>query len=211
MISNTHEAKRIEDALATGINPVELFRDWFNGVSNHPDIKLPDAFCLSTVSPDGKPEGRMLLLKGVDNATGFRFFTNQNSNKGHSLTATPLAAMTFYWEAIRRQVRIQGRVIEASSADSDDYFNSRPLMSKIGAWASDQSQRIESRAALEEKLARCEAEFGQNVPRPPHWVGFDVVPEMIEFWLEQPSRLHDRFVFKRSGTNANWNCVRLQP
>lgn len=207
MTANKHEAKRIE----TLKDPFKLFKEWFETAKLHDAIKLPDAFCLSTISPDGFPEGRMLLLKGVNDKTGFRFFTNEQSNKGKSLMANPIASMTFYWEPLRRQVRIQGRVVSAGHTASDDYFNSRPLMSKVGAWASDQSRPIDCRASLEEKLSLFETQFGDTVPRPPHWVGFDVVPEMIEFWLEQPNRLHDRFVFKRCDANTAWAVLRLQP
>jgi pyridoxamine 5'-phosphate oxidase len=211
-MDNVKAAQMIESSgRSASICPISLFSEWFALASAHPQISLPDAFCLSTVSPEGLPEGRMLLLKGASVTNGFRFFTNKNSKKGRALEATPHAAMTMHWEPLHRQVRIQGPVVGIGNAEIDQYFNSRPLMSRIGAWASEQSQVIESRDQLNAQVAAIQAKFGDDIPRPPHWIGFELRPTSIEFWLEQPNRLHDRFLFKRNDAQSPWTFERLQP
>ncbi|MGI9628689.1 MAG: pyridoxamine 5'-phosphate oxidase [Longimicrobiales bacterium] len=196
---------------ASGLNPdpIEQFRGWFAEAEAHEDIPFAEATCLSTLGPEQTPEGRMVLLKGCD-ARGFVFFTNVRSNKGRSLRAHPKAGMTFHWAPLGRQVRIRGRVQKVSAEEADAYFASRPRGSQIGAWASNQSRVLESREGLERRVEELTEQYeGDEVPRPPHWSGFRIVPDEIEFWQEGEFRLHDRFVFRRSG--GTWNSVRLSP
>ena len=190
-------------------NPIQQFSQWLEEAKNHPQIELANATCLSTVNEDGFPESRMMLLKGVD-ADGFVFYTNLNSVKGHSLKRTPKAALNFYWEKLRKQVRIQGTVKPVSDAEANAYFKTRPRGSQIAAWASDQSRSLESREFLEKRVVEFDKKFeGKEVPRPPFWNGFRLVPMKIEFWQEQPSRLHDRLLYTRQG--ESWSVTRLYP
>ena len=191
-------------------DPIEQFGRWFADAVAAPEIVYAEAVCLSTLGPGGTPEGRMVLLKGFDER-GFVFYTNLESGKGRSLAAHPKAGMTFYWQPLGRQVRIRGAVEPVSPAEADAYFASRPRGSRIGAWASDQSRDLAGRAALEDRLQAVEQRFaGDDVPRPPHWSGFRIVPEAIEFWQEGRFRLHDRFVYQIDGTGA-WALRRLYP
>ena len=164
---------------------------------------------LATVDPTGLPDVRMVLLKGHD-ARGFVFFTNFESAKGRELIATPKAALLFHWKSLRRQVRIRGARGSGGDVEADAYFASRPRDSRIGAWASDQSRPLEGRFALEKRVAEYALKFGLGeVPRPPHWSGFRVVPTQIEFWKNGAFRLHDRLLFTRAGDG--WETVRLCP
>ena len=191
-------------------DPVEEFARWFAAAEAEPGIVFAEAVCLSTLGPHGTPEGRMVLMKHFD-ARGFVFYTNLDSHKGRALTEHPRAGMTFYWQPLGRQVRIRGPVEPVSSADADAYFASRPRESRIGAWASAQSRELESRAALERRVEALEARFaGGDVPRPPHWSGFRIVPEAIEFWQEGSARLHDRFIYEPDVTGG-WTLRRLYP
>ena len=190
-------------------DPVEEFARWFAAAEAEPGIVFAEAVCLSTLGPGGTPEGRMVLMKHFDER-GFVFYTNLDSAKGLALAAHPRAGMTFYWQPPGRQVRIRGPAEPVSAVEADSYFASRPRESRIGAWASDQSSQLESRAALEAGVRALEARFaGGDVPRPPHWSGFRIVPEAIEFWQEGRARLHDRFVYEREG--AGWTRRRLCP
>jgi pyridoxamine 5'-phosphate oxidase len=191
-----------------GKDPIKQFKLWLNEASAS-GIPLPEAVCLSTVSPKGRPEGRMVLLKGA-NRRGFVFYTNLKSAKAASLKKRPYASLTFYWEKFRRQVRVEGKVEAVSSADADAYFRSRPRESQLGAWASDQSAPLDSRETLEKRYEAFEEKYeGRGVPRPPFWSGYRIVPDQIEFWIERPRRLHDRFRYTRRG--LGWKIIRLYP
>ena len=191
-------------------DPIEQFGRWFEDAAADPRIVFAEAVCLSTLGPGETPEARMVLLKDFDDR-GFVFYTNFESEKARSIVAHPRAGMTFYWQPLARQVRIRGAVEEVSPDEADAYFTSRPRESRIGAWASDQSRELESRAALEARVAALEERYaGREVPRPPHWSGFRIVPEAIEFWQEGQARLHDRFAYERDDA-GRWIRRRLYP
>ena len=190
-------------------NPIEQFKDWFQDAI---DAKLPyhDAMNLSTVSDDGKPSGRIVLLRGVDES-GFVFYTNYHSRKAGQLAGNPNAALTFFWLGLERQVRIEGSVVKTSAEQSDKYFASRPRGSQIGAAASPQSMVLESREELEKRVGELYTEFeGKDVPRPQHWGGYCLKPVRIEFWNNVPDRLHDRLLFTLQEDNS-WKLERLAP
>ncbi len=189
-------------------NPFKQFDKWMNEALQA-GIDQPNAMTLATASSEGIPSARIVLLKEADE-NGFVFFTNYEGKKGKELTANPRAALVFLWLPLARQVRVEGSVHQVDARASDEYFQSRPLGSRIGAWASPQSQRVANRAALESMYDECAQKFGDGeVPRPPHWGGYCVVPNMIEFWQGQPSRLHDRFRYLRS--QSQWTIERVAP
>jgi pyridoxamine 5'-phosphate oxidase len=190
-------------------NPFEQFTIWFDqAVSAR--LPEPNAMTLATVTVEGKPSARMVLLKDYDEQ-GFVFYTNYNSNKGKQLAVNPWAAIVFWWVQLERQVRIEGRVEKVSQAESDEYFHSRPRGSQLGAWVSAQSQVIASRETLEQQLKQLEQEYeGKAVIRPPHWGGFRLIPHEIEFWQGRPSRLHDRLLYRRD-KEGSWTIQRLSP
>ena len=191
-------------------SPYEQFALWFSEIEKTNSLKYPNAMSLSTIDEAENPDTRIVLLKHYSES-GFVFFTNSTSTKGKALAKTPKASLTFYWDALERQVRIQGEVITASSSESDEYFQSRPRESQIGAWASLQSQELDSRATLEKRFEEFSKKYeGTPIPRPPHWHGYRVTPKKIEFWQAQAFRLHDRFVYTLTNDNS-WNIRRLYP
>ena len=189
-------------------DPIVQFEHWLNEAIKA-ELPEPTAMNLATVSADGRPAARIVLLK-ISDARGFAFFTNYDSDKGKDLAANPWAALTFHWVELERQVRISGKVEKALAEESDQYFYSRPRLSRIGASASPQSKVISDRGWLERQFAAIDAKFQDDVPRPLNWGGYRVVPDNIEFWQGRRSRLHDRLVYRRS-ENGAWNLNRLAP
>ena len=189
-------------------DPFAQFAAWFaEAQAGEPND--PNAMTLATATPDGTPAARIVLLKDWDSA-GFVFYTNTTSRKGRELAANQRAALLFHWKSLQRQVRIEGRVGDVTAAEADAYYASRARISRLGAWASLQSQELPSRAVLEGRLAEYEAQYpGEQIPRPPHWSGYRLVPSRIEFWQDLPFRLHDRTVFTREGDA--WPVTKLYP
>jgi pyridoxamine 5'-phosphate oxidase len=190
-------------------DPIDQFKVWLNEAILA-EVLEPTALVLSTTSADCRPTARVVLLKEVS-AEGFVFFTNYESRKGQNLAERPFASMTFFWAELERQVRIEGRVEKVADAVSDTYFHSRPRGSQIGAWASPQSQAIESRESLEQAEARYVQDFNDldTIPRPQHWGGYVLKPERVEFWQGRPNRLHDRIDFEQA--DQQWVRKRLAP
>lgn len=194
----------------TPTDPIQQFERWFEEAMKS-DVPEPNAMTLSTASAEGMPSARIVLLKGLEEGA-FLFYTNYESQKGKELTENPRAALTFLWHELQRQVRIDGRVERLEAAASTAYFQSRPKGSQIGAWASPQSQPIESREVLERKEKELAEQYGdaEQLPRPEHWGGYRVIPQRIEFWQGRPSRLHDRILYERS-SGGQWEKKRLAP
>jgi pyridoxamine 5'-phosphate oxidase len=195
--------------------PFALFEAWFADAAAH-ELNDPNALALATVDPDGMPNVRMVLLKGLDGADhperGFVFYSNFDSAKGRELLASRKAALNFYWKSLRRQVRVRGLVSVVSDAEADAYFATRPRGSRLGAWASQQSRPLESRFALEKAVALVTARYPlDEIPRPPHWSGFRVTPLEIEFWHDRRFRLHERVQFRRASIGGAWTRQRLYP
>jgi pyridoxamine 5'-phosphate oxidase len=192
----------------TATDPFALFDSWFEE-ARKVEINDPEAMALATANAKGQPTVRMVLLKGHGPA-GFVFYTNEQSAKGDQLAANPHAALLFHWKTLRRQVRIEGAVERVTGAEADAYFASRARDSQLGAWASDQSRPLDTRATFEHRFEATKERFdGQDVPRPPHWGGYRVVPDRIEFWSDRPHRLHERRLFIREGDR--WSEGLLYP
>lgn len=196
-------------------DPFALFEVWLHDATKC-EINDPNAMAVASVDADGLPNVRMVLLKGLDGPEvknrGFVFYTNFEGTKGRELLAHPKAALVFHWKSLERQVRVRGPVTVVYGAEADAYYASRPRLSRIGAWASDQSRPLEGRFALEARVAKMTAKYAVGeIPRPPHWSGFRVTPVEIEFWHSRPFRLHDRVVFRRKDAAAPWSTTRLFP
>lgn len=189
-------------------DPIELFKEWLTEASSS-EPNDPEAMALATVSADGQPSVRMVLLKGVDEK-GFRFYTNLESRKAREISHNQKAALCFHWKSLHRQVRVEGTFSQLPGEAVDAYFKTRHPLSRLGAWASKQSEPLASRDELEERVRIFSQKFkGQDIPRPPHWGGFLLLPQKIEFWQEGEGRLHDRFLFIRGG--SGWELTRLNP
>jgi len=187
-------------------SPVEQFGLWFNQALEQ-NVPEPTTMTLATADATGRPSARVVLLKGFD-AAGFVFYTNYNSRKGQDLAMQPWASLNFFWQPLERQVRINGLTDKVSAQESDEYFHSRPLGSRLGAWVSAQSQPT-TLAELEANAVAIQQKYGDQPPRPPHWGGYRLTPEYFEFWQGRPSRLHDRLTYQRSGTG--WALKRISP
>jgi pyridoxamine 5'-phosphate oxidase len=190
--------------------PLRLFAAWFEDACQAEPVD-PNAMSVATADARGMPNVRLILLKGFDER-GFVFYSNEDSRKGHELGDNPRAALAFHWKSLKRQVRVRGAVEKVPDDEADAYYASRARMSQIGAWASKQSAPLESRLAFEKAVAYYTAKFGAGrVPRPPFWVGYRVVPLVIEFWQDRAYRLHDRIEFHRPSATAPWTKTRLYP
>jgi pyridoxamine 5'-phosphate oxidase len=190
-------------------DPIHQFAAWFRE-AEEAAVPEPYAMTLATADGLGRPSARVVLMRGCDDR-GFAFFTNYESRKGRELDANPFAALVFFWHELERQVRVEGRVERTSEAESDAYFRGRPAGARIGAWASRQSETVPSREALEDQMRQFQRRFpGEDIPRPPHWGGYRVVPDVVEFWQGRPNRLHDRLRYRR-GEGGGWLIERLSP
>ena len=197
------------DTEQTEKDPFAWFQHWM-AEAEASEPSNPNAMTVVTVGPGGKPSARTILLKGVD-PRGFVFYTNTHSPKGDALGTNPLVSLLFYWKSLGRQIRIEGRVEPVTAAEADAYYATRPRVSRLGAWASDQSRPLSERAELEQRLKHFEEKYpGDDIPRPPHWSGYRVLPDRFEFWQDMPFRLHDRTIFERA-SDGGWNRGKLFP
>jgi len=203
----THESLALSKASADP-NPIQQFKRWYDEAIAA-GIPEPDAMTLATATKAGKPSARIVLLKSFDER-GFVFYTNYESRKARELAENPYACLVAYWLAVKRQVRIEGTVEKISERESDDYFRTRPLGSKLGAWASNQSEIVENRESLERRFAELAKRYGDDVPRPPHWGGYRLRPSSMEFWQGRENRLHDRLRYDLQ-ENGRWLIERLGP
>lgn len=216
MTSSSHLADLRRNYIRAGLdeteadpNPFMQFQTWFDQALSA-ELPEPNAMTLATATADGKPDARIVLLKGFDEE-GFVFYSNYNSQKGQQLAANPWGTLVFWWAELERQVRIEGYVEKVSTEESEAYFASRPFASKLGAWASPQSEVISSRAVLEDNIAKLQQQYEQQgVPKPPYWGGYRLLPQEFEFWQGRPSRLHDRLRYRQQSDKA-WIRERLAP
>jgi len=216
MTSSSHVADLRRNYTRAGLNETEAdpnpfiqFQTWFDQALSG-ELPEPNAMTLATATAEGKPDARIVLLKGFDEE-GFVFYSNYNSQKGQQLAANPWAALVFWWAELERQVRIEGYVEKVSVEESEAYFASRPFDSQLGAWASPQSELISSRSVLEDNIAQLQHKYdGQKVPKPPHWGGYRLFPTEFEFWQGRPSRLHDRLRYRQQ-SDGSWVRERLAP
>ena len=191
------------------LNPIILFQNWFEKATEK-EINDPNAMCLSTVDKNNYPHSRMVLLKGYDEI-GFRFFTNYQSNKSNDIDNNKNVALNFHWKSLQRQIRIEGLIEKLNKEQSDEYYNTRHYMSRIGAWASDQSRPLKNREELEKKILTYKSKYPDenNVPRPPYWSGWRLMPNEIEFWVDGEGRIHERLIYKNTG--GKWSKEILYP
>jgi pyridoxamine 5'-phosphate oxidase len=205
-----HPAELTFSDFPDAAEPFGPFEAWMTEAKTS-EPRDPDAIALATVDAVGMPNVRMVLLKGWG-PEGFVFYTNRESAKGRELEGQGKAALVIYWKSLSRQVRVRGPVSPATAAESDTYFSTRPRGARVGAWASQQSRPLKDRAELQAAVARIEEQYGnKDVPRPPHWIGYRIAPLYVEFWQEQPFRLHDRVVFSRTALDQSWTRSRLYP
>ena len=207
--TDKYPVSNVLDESKVPANPIDFFRRWFNEAIAS-GSRLPDSMTLATATKDGKASARIVLLKGVEN-DGFVFYTNYNSRKAQELDENPRAALVLYWIQLDRQVRVEGSVERTSAAESDEYFQTRPRESQLGALASPQSEVIETRNVLEESFRKLDEQYrDQPVARPAHWGGYRLKPELIEFWQNREGRLHDRILYDRQA-DGSWTIQRLAP
>ncbi|TCU78511.1 pyridoxamine 5'-phosphate oxidase [Bradyrhizobium sp. R2.2-H] len=208
--SMKHQTPLTSGDFTAADEPFALFEAWLNEATKS-EPNDPNAMALATVDPGGLPDVRMVLMKGFD-TEGFVFYSHIASQKGRELAANPKAALLFHWKSLRRQVRIRGNVTPVTDTEADAYFATRPKQAQIGAWASKQSQELESRFAFEQAIAKVAARYViGEVPRPPGWSGWRITPMRIEFWHDRPFRLHDRIEFRRDAAGQPWSKTRMYP
>jgi pyridoxamine 5'-phosphate oxidase len=205
-IRKDYQLKSLSE-LEVNNNPFSQFSSWWDEAVQS-EIDEVNAMTLSTITNEGRPSSRIVLLKGFD-AKGFVFFSNYNSSKAQQISSNSHVSLLFFWKELERQIRIDGVCCKVSAEESDAYFHSRPIGSRLGAWASPQSEKIKDREVLVQRLASVTQEFGLEVPRPPHWGGYQVVPTRIEFWQGRSNRLHDRILYEQQ--ELSWQISRLAP